>query len=195
MSAGQLSDITADIVKAHRTATGALRDAVACAVRAGELLLQAKAAMPHGSFGEFCASLPFAATTARGYMRLAALDPAKRQRIADLPLRVALQELAESRGAVARAIPLGSVGLIMWRDATDTVRFLEVHPACGPDGTSVGLHYALATATAAGTVTCDASRHAAKTSVEELAKAFHAPLDSMRVSQGEPVFWAPEVPS
>lgn len=82
------------IAQAHQSAQQAIRDAVAHAIRAGELLLEAKAAMPHGAFGEFCKALPFSDRTARGYMRLARLDDEKRQRVADLTLREALQSLA-----------------------------------------------------------------------------------------------------
>ena len=90
-----IGDLAAAINAERAAATGALRDAVAHAVRAGELLIEAKDTMPHGSFGAFCAGLPFAETTARGYMRLARLDPANRQRVADMPLRTALLEIAE----------------------------------------------------------------------------------------------------
>lgn len=85
------------IAQAHEAATGSWRDAVLHAVRAGELLTEVKAALPHGAFGDFCAALPFGETTARGYMRLARLDPANRQRVADMPLRAALLEIAEPR--------------------------------------------------------------------------------------------------
>jgi hypothetical protein len=94
-----LTDFVPSIVAAHELATEALRGAVAHAVQAGELLLNAKAAAPHGTFGSFCATLPFSPTTARGYMRLARLDPENRQRVADLPLRAALLEIAEARPA------------------------------------------------------------------------------------------------
>lgn len=130
-------------------------------------------------------------------MRLAALDPANRQRVADMPLRVALLEIAGPRAVPATApaivIPLGSFGLAMWRDAADTVRWFEVHPALWPDGVTIGLHYALANVPESGAVSIDASRRAALMTVEQLADVFDAPLSCMRVSEGEPVLWAPEV--
>ena len=198
MNAAPLTDFAPAIVQAHTAATGAMRDAVGHAVRAGELLAQAKAALPHGSFGTFCAGLPFGATTARGYMRLAALDPANRQRVADMPLRAALLELAEPRAVAADivptiVIPLGSFGLSMWRDEADTIRWLEVHPALWPDGETIGMHYALADVPESGAITCDASRRAALLTVEQLAEAFGAPLGRMCVFDGKPVLWAPEV--
>ena len=198
MSSTSLTDFAPAIVQAHAAATGAMRDAVGHAVRVGELLAQAKAALPHGRFGAFCAALPFSETTARGYMRLAALDPVNRQRVADMPLRAALLELAEPRAVATETaptiiIPLGSFGLCMWRDAADTIRWLEVHPALWPDGVTIGLHYALADVPASGAITCDASRRAVTMTVEQLAEAFNAPPDRMRVFEGQPVLWAPEV--
>jgi hypothetical protein len=198
MSANQLATITRDIERAHTAAAGAVRDAVSHAVRAGELLAQAKASLPHGDFGAFCAALPFAATTARGYMRLAALDPVKRQRVADLPLRAALAELAEPRAAAGAAataivIPLGSFGVSMWSGPANEVRWFEVHPVLWPDGRTIGLHYALADVPESGAITCEASRRAVLMTVEKLAQELNASLHRMRVFEGVPVLWAPEV--
>lgn len=92
-----LTDFAVGIVTAYEAATDAMRSAVAQAVCAGELLAKAKEILPHGACGDFCATLPYAATTARSCMRLAALDPANRQRAADLPQRTAQLELAEPR--------------------------------------------------------------------------------------------------
>ena len=195
MSAFQTAAFAHDIVQAHASATGAMRDAVSHAVRAGELLAQAKAALPHGDFGTFCAALPFAATTARGYMRLAALGPAERQRIADLPLRTALLQIAEPRAASVSSpvVPLGSFGVSMWRESCGTIRWFEAHPTLLPDGETIGMHYALATVPESGAITCDVSRRAVQMTVVQLAEAFEAPLRSMSVFAGRPVLWAAEV--
>ena len=161
-----LTDYAQGIMQAHDAATGAMSDAVGHAVRAGELLNQAKAGMTHGTFGAFCAGLPFAETTARGYMRLARLDPAKRQRVADMPLRAALLALAEQRTAETDSneaplpiiIPLGSVGTSMWRGPANEVRWFEIHPVLWPDGETIGLHYAFAEIPETGAAVCDSSR-------------------------------------
>jgi hypothetical protein len=80
----------------HQAAQDAAASAVVHAIRAGELLLQAKAQLPHGAFGTWIRErCEFSDRTARGYMRLAGLDEAKRQRVADLSLRRALAEIAE----------------------------------------------------------------------------------------------------
>lgn len=198
MSAGLLLNLTADIVAEHKAATGALRDAVAHAVRVGELLARAKAAMPRGAFGAYCAGLPFAETTARGYMRLAKLDPAIRHRVADMPLRAALLQLAVPRAGAGMAapvilIPLGSFGASMWRGPANAVRWFEAHPALWPDGQTIGMHYALAEVSETGAVTCDMSRKPVGVTVRELTHALGVPLDGLRVFEGLPVLWAPEV--
>jgi hypothetical protein len=89
------SDLIAEIREAHEAARGHAREAVAHAMRAGERLLLAKSQLKHGEFSRWlAASFDFSPTTARGYMRLAALDGAKRQRVADLSLRRALALIA-----------------------------------------------------------------------------------------------------
>jgi hypothetical protein len=196
-----LQDFAPAIVAAHAAASGAMREGVAHAVRAGELLAQAKAALPHGRFGVFCAGLPFGATTARAYMRLACLDAEKRQRVADMPLRLALAALTKLRSPALDSgehragivIQSGSFGVSMWRDAADAIFWFEVHPALWPDGQTAGLHYALACVPASGPLTCDASRRPAAVTVESLAGALGAPIDRLRVFVGQPVLWASEV--
>lgn len=85
---------------AHSAARQSMRDAVEHAVKAGELLAAAKEQIGHGRWlswvGEHC---EFSARTAQAYMRLARQWPALRntQRVADLPLREALIQLAEPR--------------------------------------------------------------------------------------------------
>ncbi|MDP2826698.1 MAG: DUF3102 domain-containing protein [Sulfuritalea sp.] len=90
----RMEGLAIELGAAHAAAQSAMQAAVAHAIQAGELLLQAKAVIPHGEFGEWCRSLPFSESMARGYMRLARLDPANRQRVADLPLRQALENIA-----------------------------------------------------------------------------------------------------
>lgn len=109
MSAIESSLRIQSITEAHQAAQTSMRDAVAHAIRAGALLIEAKSAMPHGEFGGFCKALPFSDRTARGYMQLARLDPENRQRVADLSLREALQKLAAPRPAFDdHGIPLSA---------------------------------------------------------------------------------------
>jgi hypothetical protein len=200
MSAAVL-DFRHSIVGAHAAASGAIRDAVAHAVQAGELLIQAKAAMRHGTFGAFCSSLPFTESTARGYMRLARLDPANRQRVAEMPLRAALLAIAGPDPQKPSppiigvpSIPQGSFGVMMWRDGAGLMHWLEVHPVLWPDGKTIGLHYAYLQAPETGDIVVECSRRPVRAdavSVADLAQHFGAPLDTMRVIDGMPILWGP----
>jgi hypothetical protein len=93
----------APIVAEHQAAQDAARSAVLHAIRCGELLIEAKDSMPHGQFGAFCRQLPFAERTARAYMQLARLDDEKRQRVANMPMRDALQLIRSAEDAAALA--------------------------------------------------------------------------------------------
>jgi hypothetical protein len=89
-------DLIEQIRHEHDAVQQSLRDSVAHAMRCGELLIQAKAALPHGYFSSWLRdNVTFSDRTARAYMRLAAFDEAKRQRVADLSLRQALEEIAD----------------------------------------------------------------------------------------------------
>jgi hypothetical protein len=95
MPAQSLEAIAVAIRDSHEAAQVAARDAVTYAIRAGELLLKAKAECGHGSFGSWlAANVSFSPRTAQGYMRLASLDPSKAKRVADLSLRAALKTLS-----------------------------------------------------------------------------------------------------
>jgi hypothetical protein len=124
----ELTTYTDRIVAEHEAAQAAAASAVEHAIRCGELLIEAKAAMPHGSFGDYVATLPFAATTARGYMRLARLDDAKRQRVADFSLRDALAEIAEPRPPADTGCAPGEIYLPRLRE---WLCLLDQHGAIG----------------------------------------------------------------
>ncbi len=86
----------------HDLCCRAAADALQHAMRCGDLLIAAKAAMPHGSWGGWLAA-HFAGSdrTARAYMRLADHRDeieAKRQTSADLSIDGALRLLAPPRG-------------------------------------------------------------------------------------------------
>ncbi len=104
MNALALPDLAAQINHAHAEVEERIRAAVPHAIRAGELLLQAKAELPHGAFGNWISeNCVFSERTAQGYMRLSrilpTLDSAKAQRVAEMPLREAMRELADPRDA------------------------------------------------------------------------------------------------
>jgi hypothetical protein len=86
-----LAALAVEINAEHDLAEASHRESVQHAIRCGELLLRAKQGVPHGKWGEWLTEhVRFAASTARLYMEIAKLDPAKRQRVSDLPLRDAL---------------------------------------------------------------------------------------------------------
>lgn len=90
--------LAAEINAEHQAAQTAAESAVAHAIRAGELLLQAKKQLRHGSFATWLShSFKFSDRTARAYMQLAGCDTAKRQRVADFSLRDALMQIADNR--------------------------------------------------------------------------------------------------
>jgi hypothetical protein len=88
----RLPAIAADVRREVEAAEQSWRDAVAHAIRAGELLIEAKAQVKHGDWGGWLdANFPGSRTTATNYMRLAA----NRQSVADLPtVREAVAALA-----------------------------------------------------------------------------------------------------
>lgn len=89
-----LVDTATEIRTEHEAAQRCASEAVAHAIRAGELLLEAKAALPHGEFGAWlAANVECSARTAQGYIRLAKLDDEKRNAVADLSLRSALHRV------------------------------------------------------------------------------------------------------
>ena len=98
-----LISLATEINRAHKAAYGKAREALEHARRAGELLLEAKAAVEHGErLPWLAANMEFSERTAQGYMRIATRWPeleSKSAAVADLPLREALRELAEPSDA------------------------------------------------------------------------------------------------
>ena len=100
-----VNDLAARINSEHRKAEECARSAVAHALNAGRLLIEAKAQVAHGTWlpwlDEHC---KISERTAQAYMRVARelpkLDDGKAQRVADMPLRDALRALAEPQEVV-----------------------------------------------------------------------------------------------
>lgn len=101
-TAVSFSDLAAEINREHKAAQDAARSALEHAIRAGELLIQAKEGIAHGEWGKWLQdNVEVSERTAQAYMRTAKhkgelVDP-KTQRVADLPLREALAQLAEPK--------------------------------------------------------------------------------------------------
>jgi hypothetical protein len=105
-----VAGLAARIRAEHEAAQSAMRTAVAHAVEAGKLLIEAKKLVGHGGWlawvKENCA---FSDRTAQGYMRLAThmprLDEANAQRVAGLSLREALASVSTSASVLAPMAP------------------------------------------------------------------------------------------
>lgn len=99
------------------------RSAVTCALEAGQLLIQAKALVPHGGWDAWLQeNCDVAPRTARSYMRLATqfptLSDVERQRVADLPLRQAVRAIATNPNAPK---PGRAITTIFQREARNRV--------------------------------------------------------------------------
>lgn len=79
----EIVNLVPQIVAEHEAAQVAARSAVQHAIRCGELLIEAKATMPHGSFGGWCATLPFDERTAQRYMSAAKWASKNPTRVSD----------------------------------------------------------------------------------------------------------------
>lgn len=94
-----LATLADQINAEHRACDEALREGLAHAVRAGELLVEAKAQVKHGQWEQWVTeNFEGSPRTAQAYMKVAreipTLDGAKAQRVADLSFRGALKELS-----------------------------------------------------------------------------------------------------
>jgi hypothetical protein len=97
-----LGELAHAINREHDLARQTFKTALHHAIKAGELLRKARAKVGHGAWLPWLQeNCHISERTAQAYMRLARefpkLDSAKAQRVADLPLRTALQEIAQER--------------------------------------------------------------------------------------------------
>lgn len=100
-----LVTLVQDIRAEHKAAQDHQRQSVEHAIRCGELLLQAKTQVGHGGWTTWLAvNVKFSETAARGYMRLAGIDETKRQRVADLTLREALNCVSRPYAGINKRI-------------------------------------------------------------------------------------------
>jgi hypothetical protein len=97
-------DLVGEIHFAHERAERVFREGVQHAIRAGELLLQAKRTAAHGNWSSWLAeNVEFSDRLAQAYMRLARLPLEKRNAVADLPLREALSAIRSRERRLADA--------------------------------------------------------------------------------------------
>jgi len=99
-----LADLAARIHQQHDAASNALKSAVDHAIAAGELLLQAKEQLKHGTWLPWLqANCEIPERTVQAFMRLARLLIQKRNAVADLPLREALSAIRSTEQKLADA--------------------------------------------------------------------------------------------
>jgi Protein of unknown function (DUF3102) len=139
-----LADLAARIQQQHEAATNTFKRAVAHAITAGELLLEAKKQLRHGKWLPWLgANCEIPERTVQAYMRLARLPIEKRNAVADLPLREALSAIRsrEQKLADAEAIKNRRVGPARFCATTrdgdvlfdgDAVRYLNTLPPPPP---------------------------------------------------------------
>ncbi len=106
-----LTDIAGRINTEHEACHASMKKGLDHALKAGELLLEAKRGLPHGEWlpwlGENCPDI--SERTAQNYMRLARelpkLEPAKTQRVSDLCYRDAIRVVSQDIGSIAASAP------------------------------------------------------------------------------------------
>lgn len=102
LAISDLTTLAIQINQEHVNGEAAFKAGIQHALRAGELLLQAKALCPHGEWGQWLKdNCSFSERTAQAYMRVArelpGLTSEKAQRVADLSFRETLALLAEPK--------------------------------------------------------------------------------------------------
>ncbi len=99
--------LTCKIVEAHEAASTAARSALAHALEAGRLLVEAKELVPHGGWADYVAECGMPTRTAAQYMRLhrGRDDLGDRQRVADLTVREAARLLAKPKPRESEQMP------------------------------------------------------------------------------------------
>lgn len=96
------NDAASKIHEMHEKACNCADQAIEFAIKAGELLLEAKEQTRHGEWLPFVESTGMSARTAQGYMRLAKhADEVNTQGLAHLGIEKALKLLAEPKGQPA----------------------------------------------------------------------------------------------
>lgn len=102
-----LRAVAGAIAEAVREARQHAESSVHAAVRAGRLLIEAKAALPHGDWDQWLqSSVDLAPRTARAYMQLARrfaeLTDSQRRQVVALPLRQAMGAITDDGKATPR---------------------------------------------------------------------------------------------
>lgn len=117
-----LERLAAGIRQKCEEAEGHARSAVAAAREAGAMLIEAKGIAGHGNWLPWLAeNCGMSERTAQGYMKLARLDEVKAQRVAYLPLRAALREIAkpDALELFKKILAADLAACMEWNDVAD----------------------------------------------------------------------------
>jgi hypothetical protein len=104
-----LNDLAQQINDANTAAAGSFKEGLSHAIRAGQLLIEAKRHHQHGDWRDWMAkNLTFSERTAQGYMQVsrnAERLGQNRNAVADFSLRQAMKQIAVSTGRIAKLPP------------------------------------------------------------------------------------------
>jgi hypothetical protein len=140
------TDRAVAIRREHEAAQDAQGRAVQHALRCGDLLREAREHIAHGQWEMWVEeSCKFSARTARAYMQLAGLDEANRQRVAEMSLRRALEDIAKESKALTAPAPVPIVPrklpvIDIEADAVDVEAYTE--PPSKSPPRAVGMQHA-----------------------------------------------------
>jgi hypothetical protein len=96
-NSNRLPILAAKIRAAHDAVTVSARTVVERAREAGNLLLEAKEAVPHGGWQPWLREIGITPRTAQGYMQIARLPETECATVAHLGLRAALRQISSPR--------------------------------------------------------------------------------------------------
>lgn len=193
------ANTAAEINRHHALAQVKANEAIGHARECGKLLLQVRQTLMHGEWLPWLrANTTISLRTAQRYLAVAEGRPAKKQirQVAHLPDPLSLA----ASFAGGTEIPLGSIGLVEWKDPTGRPNVLEMHPVLWPDGETRGLHYAHLEADDTPNGTYDSGANLTTTrrpmregmcSVQQIAERVGAPMEGLQVYEGKPALWQP----
>ena len=118
------ADLVPQIVEEHEAADRCHSEAVIHAIRAGELLLEAKSKVQHGAWRNWLQSYcDLKERTAQVYMQLAQLPPEIRSSAADLSMRGALATIARKHAITDQSKTIDEEAEEVSQQETDEAEF------------------------------------------------------------------------
>jgi phage N-6-adenine-methyltransferase len=140
-SVGALDNLAAEINAEHRACEAALKSGLGHALKAGDLLMEAKSRTGHGEWGRWLAkNFEGSERTAQAYMKVArelpGLEGEDPQRVADLSFRGALKELGGSSVHFSSGTAEWRTPYEIIRRVVETLGRIDLDP-CAEEGKGV----------------------------------------------------------